>query len=111
MLNIIKGLAYLQVLFIFMQENNQNSEIIEISTLKNKINNLQAKKWGYKNTKEALADGMYGVVSVSISLVNLKDLLKISESDAMDLVYKWRDNGDVTFSRVCGLDEIYFSNK
>ena len=84
---------------------------MKISTLKNKINNIQAKKWGYKNTKEALADGMYGVLHVSITLTNLKDLLKISESDAMDLVYKWRDNGEVTYSGVCGLQEIYFSNK
>jgi len=84
---------------------------MKISTFKNQINTLQAKQWGYKNIKEALADGMYGVLRVSISLDDMKDFLKISESDAMEIVYNWKDKGEVTFSRVCGLNEIYFLDK
>jgi hypothetical protein len=84
---------------------------MEFSTFKKKLSNSQAKNWGYKNTKAALKDGMYGVLRVSISLKELQNLLKINEGDAISLVYKWRDNKEVTFSRVCGLDEIYFSDK
>lgn len=70
-----------------------------------------AKMYGYKNTKEALKDGMYGVRSVSCSVDTMKKLMNISEFEAQDFIYKWRQNGEVTYSQACGLNEIYFKKE
>lgn len=94
---------------VVKKAKSKKQKKITLSGFKGLLALQTAKQLGFKSIAEATKSG-YNCKRVCANIKELKNMYKIDENTAEDIISEWKSKDLCTYSRVCGLNTIYFRN-